>query len=95
LLSGQCDQIGRIFASWAIAFFGHFLKYKSGPNFGLHFFNHNSCLLISAKMDWARFWAIFFTNASGHPVSGEQLIDGSDKPSFISKRCGDSYNFVV
>jgi hypothetical protein len=34
----QSDQIGRIFAHWAIVYFGHFFEnYNVGPNFGLHF----------------------------------------------------------
>jgi hypothetical protein len=41
-------------------------NYKSSPQFLDYFFHDYGCALILAKMDWAAFWAIFFTNSSGH-----------------------------
>jgi hypothetical protein len=52
----QGDRIGRIFATWAIVFLGHFLEnYGSSRNLKATF----SSVLILTKMVWSTFWAIF------------------------------------
>jgi hypothetical protein len=33
-------------------------------------------------MDWAKFWAIFFTNSSGHPAADQQMHSGVEKKTF-------------
>jgi hypothetical protein len=55
------DRIRRIFAQWAIAYFGQFYKYYVAQNFGLLFSpKHRLCILILTKNGGATFWAIFF-----------------------------------
>jgi hypothetical protein len=56
----QGDQIGRIFADWAIVYFVYFFeKYISSQNLCATFFHFQSYVLIVTKKDWATFWAIF------------------------------------
>jgi hypothetical protein len=55
----QGDQIGRIFAHWAIVFFGKFKNYKVGQIFWATFYHSKCFVLILTKMGWAKFWAIF------------------------------------
>jgi hypothetical protein len=57
----QGDQIGRIFAYWAIVKFKLFyVKYKSSSNFGRTFFHRKKCCIyFDKKTGWATFWAIF------------------------------------
>jgi hypothetical protein len=60
---------GKIFALCSVTRLGDFgnfgqlfENYKSSPNFS----RGVVCELIFAKMGWASFWAIFFTNTSDH-----------------------------
>jgi hypothetical protein len=56
----QGDQIGRIFAYWAIVYFGKFDEiYRNSPNFWANFFHDTSYVLNLTKNGWATFWAIF------------------------------------
>jgi hypothetical protein len=41
---------------------------RSRANFLATFFHGKSHVLILAKIGLATFWAIFFTNSSGHPA---------------------------
>jgi hypothetical protein len=62
-------QIGRIFAYWAIVYFGGvFLNYASSPNVFGTFPHVTHDVLVSQKWVGVHFWAIFFTNSSGHPA---------------------------
>jgi hypothetical protein len=64
----QGDQIGRISAQWVIVYFGLFLwKFQKWPTFLGYFFPQLSWCINFDKMYWATFWAICFTNSSGHP----------------------------
>jgi hypothetical protein len=50
----QGDQIGRIFASWAIVCFGQFFEnYKNSPNLGATSPHGKSPILILTKYIWA------------------------------------------
>jgi hypothetical protein len=71
----QDDQIGRIFAYWAI---GHFLNYKRSPNFVTADFKCQSCVSILTKNGLRYILGDFFTNSSGHPgwQFGWGLTDG-------------------
>jgi hypothetical protein len=60
----QGDQIGRILAKWVIALFGTF--FQKWPKIWSTFFHGKSNAIILTKMGWATFWAIVFTNSSGH-----------------------------
>jgi hypothetical protein len=53
-LYNQCDQIGRIFAQWAIVYFGQLLKkHKSSPNFCATFsLKYRQC--INLVKNWFR-----------------------------------------
>jgi hypothetical protein len=54
------DQIGRIYAQWAIVYFGQcFENYWSGANFWATLFHGTSYVLIMTKNGWATFWATF------------------------------------
>jgi hypothetical protein len=68
ILSVQDDQIGRIFAYWAIFSLGVFYvcNYRSSANYWATL---RSYVLTLAKISWATLWALFFTNTSGHPAS--------------------------
>jgi hypothetical protein len=56
----QGDQIGRLFAYWAIVNFGEFVGNCScSPNYILATFFMVCCVLILEKNGWATFWAIF------------------------------------
>jgi hypothetical protein len=51
----QGDKIGRVFADWAIVYFGLlFENYKSRPNYWATFFHGETC----EKTGWATVWAI-------------------------------------
>jgi hypothetical protein len=71
----QGDQIGRIFAYWAIVYFGQFIEnYGSSPDFCAPFSHGNCAKLNLEKLVLATFWAIFFTNSSGHPARGASFV---------------------
>jgi hypothetical protein len=56
----QGDQVGRIFDNWAIVFFGQLLEnFRSSLILKLFYPTEKGCVLISAKMVWATFWASF------------------------------------
>jgi hypothetical protein len=57
----QDDRIGRIFAYWAIAFFGQFLKTAEGAlTFLATFFqSKNYVSNLTRKIVWATFWTTF------------------------------------
>jgi hypothetical protein len=60
------EQIGRIFAHWVIAHFGHiFENLKSDVS---HFFHGEGCALILTKNGLCKIWGDFFPNSSGRPV---------------------------
>jgi hypothetical protein len=64
----QGDQIGRIFAHWAIAFVGQFIEnYRSSANSWANFFPSTSCVLILTKNCLCYTLGDFFKNSSGHP----------------------------
>jgi hypothetical protein len=67
--SYQGDQIGQIFALWAIIYIGQLCKKitEVGKKFGL-FFHGKRYELILTQMVLAIFLG-FFTNSSGHPAS--------------------------
>jgi hypothetical protein len=66
----QGDQIGRIFVLWMIVWMSVLENDKSSPHFWPNFwatFPHSlKYAIILTNMGWATFWAIFFTNLSGH-----------------------------
>jgi hypothetical protein len=75
--SKQGDQIGRIFAYWAIVSFGQFIE--NYRNFALNYaliltkngLDYNLGDFCTILGDFGRFWAIlgdFFTNVSCHPA---------------------------
>jgi hypothetical protein len=76
LLPNQGDQIGRIFAHWAI-FFGQFLIGITG---GVRIFGQlfsprkKLCARFDKKPAWTTFWAIFFTKSSGHPAPNFECL---------------------
>jgi hypothetical protein len=57
----QGDQIGRIFAQWAIVYIGQFLKnYRSSAKFWASFFlSIDYVFIFTKKMGWAASWAKF------------------------------------
>jgi hypothetical protein len=73
----QGDQIGQIFSFWATFYFGQFLdNYKSSRQHVVAAFSTVHELYLSINFDemgWAMFWAIFFTNPSGHPGAKHHL----------------------
>jgi hypothetical protein len=65
----QGDQIGRIFAQWAIVYFGQFFEnHKSSPNFCATFPKIIDYMLTLTKLVLGDLLGYFFTNSSGHPV---------------------------
>jgi hypothetical protein len=56
----QGDQIGRILAQWAVAYFWKFLKiYRNSPQFLATFYQSiDDVIYFHEKMVWATFWAI-------------------------------------
>jgi hypothetical protein len=62
----QGDQIGRIFAQWAIIYFGQFLKITEVAH--ILCCKYKGCINFVQKTVWATFWAIFIETSSGHPV---------------------------
>jgi hypothetical protein len=65
LIGNQGDQIWRIFAYWAILFFGQFYEnYTRSSNL----FHGRSYTLILTKSGLRHTFGDFFTNSSGHPV---------------------------
>jgi hypothetical protein len=48
----QGDQIGRIFAYWAIVFFGQFFYYRSSPYFRYFFLTIDRVLFILTRKYW-------------------------------------------
>jgi hypothetical protein len=57
----QCDQIGRIFAQWVIAYFGQFIENdRNSPHYWATYFQRlGVCLKFGKKLGWAVFWATF------------------------------------
>jgi hypothetical protein len=65
----QCDQIGRIFAHWAIVYFGHsFENYKSSAHFWTSFVRGTSYVYISTNNWLGHSLGDCFTNSSVHIV---------------------------
>jgi hypothetical protein len=63
----QGDQIGRISAQWAIAYFGSFYqKLQKNPKFWASFSKYQ-CINVDKKCFGLHFGRVFFTNSSGHP----------------------------
>jgi hypothetical protein len=70
----QGDQIGRIFDSWAIVFFGQFfLNIKVDKSFGLLFSTVNGKLFILTKNVLGHNLGDFLTNSSS-PTDYKQFI---------------------
>jgi hypothetical protein len=40
-------------------------------------------IFILTKTGWATFWAIFFTNSSGHPASGPHVRKADFLPFYV------------
>jgi hypothetical protein len=80
----QGDQIGRIFAHWAIVVFGQFLvNYRSSPHFLLPFSQLRSCINFNKKQVGPHFGR-FFENSSGHPVGQS---DNTQDAKIVMKVC--------
>jgi hypothetical protein len=58
VVENQGDQIGRIFAFWAIIWLQNTLSYRSRPMFGGTFFHGKINVSVLTKIGWATFWAI-------------------------------------
>jgi hypothetical protein len=60
-MTRQGDQIGRIFAYWAVYYFWQlFDNYRRNKKIGLLFtMEQATYVLILTKKGWATFWAIF------------------------------------
>jgi hypothetical protein len=72
VMSGQGDQIRRIFAHWVIVNFGQFFENdRSRTNFRI-LFPDKSYVLILTKNGLGYILGDFHINSSGHPVSGAQ-----------------------
>jgi hypothetical protein len=56
----RVTRFGVFFAHWAIVYFGEFLNCRSSTNYWATFF-YVECyvLILTKKMGWAIFWAIF------------------------------------
>jgi hypothetical protein len=67
ILLKQGDQIGRVFAQWAIAYFLYkiFEHYRSSPRFVHKLLFHNYILCIHFDQKW---FGLLFGLPSGHPV---------------------------
>jgi hypothetical protein len=64
----QGDQIGRIFAQWAIVYFGQWFEiYIISANFWATFLCDTSYVLILTKNGLGYILGDFFKNSSGHP----------------------------
>jgi hypothetical protein len=73
LVYGQGDQIGRIFAYWAIVYFGQFSEnYRSSPQLRGYFFHDQCYALILTKKILGYILGDFITNSSGHSVCGDK-----------------------
>jgi hypothetical protein len=76
----QGDQIGRIFAYWAIVFFGQFYeKYSSSQKVKVIY-------KFRQKMGWAKLWAIF---SQTHLVTLPQTPKGK----VVSSECLTGFRF--
>jgi hypothetical protein len=65
----QGDQIGRIFAYWAIVYFGQFYEnYKRIPNFLGNFFPPQKLCINFDKKVLGHSLGDSFKNSSGHPA---------------------------
>jgi hypothetical protein len=63
----QGDQIGQIFAYWAIVYFGQFFENDIiSPNFWATLFNGKSYVVIFTKNSLGYIFGRFFTSSSGH-----------------------------
>jgi hypothetical protein len=68
--SYQGDQIGLIFAQWAIVYFRQFWEnYINYPHFWYNFFLSICRKLILAEKGLGDILGDFLTNSSGHPDS--------------------------
>jgi hypothetical protein len=68
----QGDQIGRIFARWAIVFFGQIFKnYRKSLNSWPAYFQGKSYVYINFAKNWLGYiLGNIFKNSSGHPAGG-------------------------
>jgi hypothetical protein len=93
VLHQQGDQIGRIFAQWAIFYFKQILEnYKSRPHFCATFFPSTGYELILTENGLGNILGNFFTNSSGRPVHrtkqashGGLRSDGANAKIFLSR----------
>jgi hypothetical protein len=75
----QCDQIGRLFAYWAIIYFGWILKITEiAFILGRIFPRKKVMFIILRKEGLGYILGDFFTSQSGHPARGSSR-DGAQK----------------
>jgi hypothetical protein len=88
LTAHQGDQIGRIFARWAILYFGQlFETCLICPNFCATIFHGKSNALFSANNQLGHNLGDFFTNSSGHPaVQCQYLRSRNNNDPLLKKR---------
>jgi hypothetical protein len=67
--------LGRIFAYWAIVYFGHYFdNYRSTANYWATFLHSTSYVLILTNTWLGYILGDFFTDSSGHPGGGWGLL---------------------
>jgi hypothetical protein len=82
----QGDQIGRIFAYWATVHFSKmFINYRRSQHSWTIILSKNYEVILTKKVDWATFWAIFFTNSSGRPVVNSQIFHAAEQKRQLSQ----------
>jgi hypothetical protein len=64
----QGDQIGPIFAYWAIVHFGRFFNHRRSPYFWYTFYIVKVSINFDLKNGLGNILGDFFTNKSGHPA---------------------------
>jgi hypothetical protein len=94
----QSDQLGRIFAYWAIvSLVGHFLKklQKETKNLGLLFSTEKSYVCINFdKNGLGHIFGDFFTNSSCHPENKHT----GDAHTYIQRNCSSGnpiHNYIL
>jgi hypothetical protein len=75
----QGDQIGRVFAPWAIVYFGEFLEnHRSSQKLRATFFQCKNNVSILTKKSVGLHFGHFFTKSPGHPVRQSQDCSAGD-----------------
>jgi hypothetical protein len=80
----QGDQIGQIFAHWAVVYFGQcFENYRSSGKFWTTLFHGASYASILTKNRWATIWATFsqtrLVTLSGSHNSDDDETQGTEQ----------------